>query len=319
MRLLLSCWNGPRPPRREFTLQTAGIRVLLMGLLLARLCPALTAALPATVLPQFAYGGGWYSALYFTNFSSTAVSFPVSFVRDGGTPLAVPSLGGATATVNLAAHGTAVLEAPNSGALVQGYAAFTLPDGVTGYGVFRQSVPGQLDQEAVVPLSDAGASSTYLTWDETNFTTAVAMVNPSLTAAQIQVTVWDDGGNVIGRASVSLPPMNKTATVLRSLAGLAGMAGKRGTAQFTAVGGSIAVLGLRFNGLAFTSIPSTAGTGAANPANAVLPQIAFGGGWYSALYFSNYTDSPVSFAVADTAAYRKAVAGSLLLRLVDLR
>ena len=32
-----------------------------------------------------------------------------------------------------------------------------LPIGVTGYGVFRQSVPGAADQEAVVPLRYAGA------------------------------------------------------------------------------------------------------------------------------------------------------------------
>jgi hypothetical protein len=58
----------------------------------------------------------------------------------------------------LAAYGTAIIEAPNAGSLVQGYAAFTLPSGVFGYGVFRASATGQLDQEAVVPLSDACTS-----------------------------------------------------------------------------------------------------------------------------------------------------------------
>jgi hypothetical protein len=65
------------------------------------------------VLPQFAFGGGWYSALYFTNFSNTAVSFPVSFVADNGTPLRVPSVGGSSTTVSLSPRGTAIIEALN--------------------------------------------------------------------------------------------------------------------------------------------------------------------------------------------------------------
>ncbi|MGC4056439.1 MAG: hypothetical protein QM757_47185 [Paludibaculum sp.] len=255
------------------------------------------AAAPTTVLPQFAFGGGWYSALYFTNVSSSSVSFPVSFISDGGSPLVVPSLGGSTAHVNLQPHGTAILEAPNSGSLVQGYAAFTLPAGVFGYGVFRQSVAGQLDQEAVVPLSDAGANSTILTWDDTNLTTAVAMVNPGSSNATVVIALWDEAGNSLGNYAFTLPPYNKFATVLRNLPGLSGMSGKRGSAQFSTSNGSIAVLGLRFNGLALTSIPATSGTPPSAARALVLPQIAFGDGWYSALYFTNYTTSPVSFPV----------------------
>ncbi|QOY91321.1 hypothetical protein [Paludibaculum fermentans] len=255
------------------------------------------ATAPATVLPQFAFGGGWYSALYFTNVAASPVSFTASFISDAGSPLTVPALGGSAVQVNLPAHGTAVIEAPNSGSLVQGYAAFTLPSSVFGYGVFRQSVTGQLDQEAVVPLSDAGANSNMLTWDETNLTTAVAMANPSSSSATVVVTLWDEGGNTIGNYAFTLPPHNKFASVLRNLPGLGGMAGKRGSAHFTTSNGSIAVLGLRFNGLALTSIPATTGSSVSGTRSLVLPQIAFGGGWYSALYFTNTAESPVSFPV----------------------
>ena len=254
-----------------------------------------SAAPPASsVLPQFAFGGGWYSALYFTNLTGAAVSFPVNFVGDAGTPLTVPSLGGSTTQVKLAAYGTAIIEAPNVGSLVQGYAAFTLPGGVFGYGVFR----GQGDQEAVVPLSDAAASSNTLTWDETNLTTAVAIVNPSPTAATVGVTLWDESGNTIGTSSVALPPNGKTAAALRTLPGLSGIVGKRGSARFSVSGGSVAVLGLRFDGLAFTSIPTTTGTSASSSRSSILPQFAFGGGWYSALYFTNLTGAAVSFPVS---------------------
>src|ERR1039457_6717611 len=258
--------------------------------------PTVQSAAPAesSVLPQFAFGGGWYSALYFTNLTGAAVSFPVSFVGDAGTPLTVPSLGGSTTQVKLAAYGTAIIEAPNVGGLVQGYAAFTLPNGVFGYGVFR----GQGDQEAVVPLSDAGASSNTLTWDETNLVTAVAIVNPSSTAATVGVTLWDENGNTIGTSSVALPPNGKTAAALRSLPGLGGMVGKRGSARFSVSSGSVAVLGLRFDGLAFTSIPTTTSTSASSSRSSILPQFAFGGGWYTALYFTNLTGAAVSFPVS---------------------
>ena len=257
---------------------------------------AAAAAAPTYVLPQFAFGGGWYSAVYFTNVTGSPVSFSVNFIDDTGKPLTVPSVGGSTRQVNLAAYGTAIIEAPNAGSLVQGYAAFALPSGVFGYGVFRASVAGQPDQEAVVPLSDAGAVSSTLTWDETSFTTSVAIVNPSATAANVAVTVWDENGNTIGTASVALPPYNKTATELRTLPGLAGMLGKRGSAQFKVSAGNVAVLGLRF-GQSFTSIPTTTNLSNSASRSSVLPQIAFGGGWYSALYFTNSSGSAVSFPV----------------------
>ena len=111
------------------------------------------AATARAVLGQFAFGGGWYSAIYFTNTSLNEVSFPVNFTADDGTALNVPSIGGSSKTITLAAGASTVIEAPNVGHLKQGYVSVTVPVGVTGYGVFRQSVAGIPDQEAVVPLS----------------------------------------------------------------------------------------------------------------------------------------------------------------------
>jgi hypothetical protein len=91
---------------------------------------------------------------------------------------------------------------------------------------------------------------------ETNVTTAVAILNPTSIATTVAITVSDDTGRVIGTSSVNLAANNKTALFLRTLAGLEGMVGRRGTAQFTVTAGSVAVLGLRFDGPAFTSIPT---------------------------------------------------------------
>jgi hypothetical protein len=209
------------------------------------------------VLPQFVFGGGWYSALYFTNTNNSSVSFALSFMGDNGTALSVPSVGGTSTNISVAPHGTTVIEAPNIDSLNQGYVSLGLPVGVVGYGIFRQSVPGNPDQEAVVPFSGATATSSTLAWDETAFTTRIAIVNPSSIAATIAITVSDTNGTVVGTSSVNLPPYNKMEAPLRNLPRLAGMVGKRGSAQFTASTGSVAVLGLRFGASAFTSIPTT--------------------------------------------------------------
>ena len=209
------------------------------------------------VLPQLAFGGGWYSALYFANTTDQPVSMQLQIIGDDGRPLVVPALSSSTVPVNLAPRGSAIVEAPNIGGLAQGYVSVPLPQGVIGYGVFRQSGPAGSDQEAVVPLASALARSSTLIWDDTNYTTAVAIVNPSTTNTIVAVTVRDSSGAVIGTSSIPLSAGNKTAATLRSLPGLSGVVGSRGSAAFSVTSAAVAVLGLRFGGAAFTSIPTT--------------------------------------------------------------
>jgi hypothetical protein len=216
----------------------------------------ITAPTSPQILSQFAFGGGWYSALYFTNSSTSSVSFTVNFTADNGTPLIVTPIKGSSTTLNLAPHATAILEAPNVGNLNQGYATASLPAGVTGYGVFRQSLLGFPDQEAVVPLASSTSTSSTLSWDDTATMTGVAIANPSTLPVTVSLTVWNSSGAVIGTSSVALPAGSKTETFLRNISGLSGVAGNRGSAQFTVTSGSVAVLGLRFDGTAFTSIPT---------------------------------------------------------------
>jgi hypothetical protein len=208
------------------------------------------------VLPQFAFGGGWYSALYFTNTTNVAVSFPVNFVADNGTALRVSAIGSTSVTVSIPGGGTAIVEAPNSTqTLAEGYAWFTLPPGVSGYGVFRQSVTGKPDQEAVAPFEAGNVASSTMVWDDTKYVTSVAIVNSGATAGTVSITLWNNDGNTVGTSSISLGAHQKTEAALRTLQGLSTMAGQRGRARFVTSEGTIAVLGLRFDGTAFTSIP----------------------------------------------------------------
>jgi hypothetical protein len=213
------------------------------------------AATARAIMGQFAFGGGWYSALYFSNISLSDVSFTVNFTGDNGSPLNVPGIG-TSKTVTLGPQGSIVIEAPNVGALAQGYATMFLPIGVTGYGVFRQSVPGLPDQEAVAPLSVANVNNVTLTFDETNYITGVAIVNTGGLAQTGTITATDKDGNVIGTSPLTLPPFNKTEGLLRSFPGLSQIAGKQGTARFNVTTGAVVVLGLRAKGTALTSIPT---------------------------------------------------------------
>jgi len=107
-----------------------------------------------------------------------------------------------------------------------------------------------------VPLSGVSTTTSTLIWDDTNFVTSVAIVNPSSVPTTVSIVVRDATGAAIGSSSVALAAKSKTALVLRSLPGLGAMAGNRGSADFTVTSGNVAVLGLRFNGAAFTSIPT---------------------------------------------------------------
>ena len=149
------------------------------------------------------------------------------------------------------------IEAPNTGTLSQGYASATLPDGVTGYGVFRQSVAGTPDQEAVVPLANAASTSSSFAFDDTNYTTAAGIVNASSIATTVTITATSANGGALGTGTISLPAKSQTPVTLRNVPGLAVVANNRGTVTFTVPTGNVAVLGLRFFGSAFTSIPAT--------------------------------------------------------------
>jgi len=101
-------------------------------------------------LPQLAFGGGWYTAMYFTNTTDAPAIMGVKFYGPNGAALSVPLVGVgpvSSQVITLAPKATTVMEAPNTGDLQQGWAEATLPTGVTGYGVFRQTVAGRPDQD----------------------------------------------------------------------------------------------------------------------------------------------------------------------------
>ncbi|MGB9611380.1 MAG: choice-of-anchor V domain-containing protein [Bryobacteraceae bacterium] len=211
------------------------------------------------VLPQLAFGsssdlGNWATAVYLHNTTAAPVQATVRFFATDGSALTVPGINGSSAAVNLGPHGTGVVEVPNVGPLTQGWVQIESPEGVIGYGIFRQALQGVNPQEGVVPFSSSNSTGAFIVFDETDFVTAVAVLNPGSAPATVTVVARDDTGAEIGRFSLPLNPRQRGAFVVRDRPEMTAMRGRRGVLEFSAASGAVSVLGLRFNGLAFTSI-----------------------------------------------------------------
>jgi hypothetical protein len=258
-------------------------------------------------LPQFVFGGAWYTALYFSNTTNSPANVTVNFIGDDGTPLHVPLVGIGTVTsqtVSVNPQSTVILEAlDNTGTAGQGWVEASVPTGVVGYAVFRQVIAGRADQEAVVPLTPETSQAADLTYDDIALITSVAFLNPSNQPVIVTIVAYGQDGSPVGTSQVALAARSKQAVVLKTLPGLSSIFGLRGRAVFSVATGAVSVLGLRFGGAAFTSIPvvhrpAIAGT---STITAALPQLVFGDPWYTAIYLSNTTDSMVSVPVIFTA------------------
>lgn len=213
------------------------------------------------VLPQFTFGGGWYSAMYFTNSASIPASFDLSFLDLNGQPMNIPAFQNSKTTVSIQPHGTALIEALNTDSVNHaGHVLFSLPPGVTGYGVFRQTVRPTVDlpdQEALVPFSSQATTSSTMIFDEAGLITSVAIVNLSPFQNNVTISLLNPQGQPIGFPSIVQVPANGSVpAILRNLPGLGNIVGNRGTIQFSVTSGNIAVLGLRAHGTSFTSIPT---------------------------------------------------------------
>jgi len=209
------------------------------------------------VFAQFVDGGTWKTSIYLVNLENHSTSLAVLFFNDNGTDLYVPVVGeglvrGMVITLNTA--GSMEFETTgDSPGLAQGWALMsqTTNDSVGGMAVFRQSVPGSPVQEAVVPVVNQFQSHFVLLFDNTVFTTAIAVANPTANAVVIPVNIRNQSGQIIDQRTTALGPYGHTAFALPST--WPSTAGQRGAIEFQTSGFGVGALGLRFNGSAFTS------------------------------------------------------------------
>lgn len=209
------------------------------------------------VIAQFVDGGSWKTSMYFVNLENHSVSFQVLFFDDNGNDMSVQVVGqGSVRGLNITLQTAGSIEFETAGTaanLQQGWALLSQStnDSVGGMAIFRQSVPGRPDQEAVVPIVSQYDSHFVLLFDNTAFTTAIALANPTTSPVSIPVNIRNQAGQIIDQRTIQLDAYSHTAFPLPDT--WASTAGRRGAIEFLATGSGVGALGLRFNGSAFTS------------------------------------------------------------------
>ncbi|MBI3681784.1 MAG: hypothetical protein HY235_15500 [Acidobacteria bacterium] len=209
------------------------------------------------VIPQFVDGASWKTSITVVNLENRAVNFQVLFFRDNGTDLIVPVVGqGLVRGMNIALGTLASLTFETSGTadtLSQGWALLSQStnDSVGGLAIFRQRVAGRPDFEAVVPIVNQFDNHFVLLFDNTAFTTATAIANPTPLLVVIPVNIRNEAGQIIDTRTISLGGYGHTAFTLPDA--WPSTAGRRGAVEFLTSGFGVGALGLRFSAAAFTS------------------------------------------------------------------
>ena len=255
----------------------------------------------AGALAHFASGAGWASTITVVNTAPETAAAAVNFYDNHGNPVSLPSTFPQTpaqtkqqvATWNLAlgAHALSVLDSRQNGddGLV-GSAQLRAGAGVSGFEVFANLASGQ---QAAVPLETRNSPAYLLAFDNTGrLNTGLAIANVSATAAQVNVIVRDDTGKQIGAETEQLDAYGHDYFMLSKWSETKG---QRGTVEFdTPSGGRIAVLGLRVNGQALTTLPVLADVASGGGS---ITHFASGGGWQTTFTFVNTGASVARFTL----------------------
>ena len=141
------------------------------------------------VFPQIVDGGGWKTSFTFVNISDKPISFSLFFVDDTGKglPLSFTGVSGTGTGINftnLPIMGSVTLESTGTASTTsQGWAGINVPDSTTrvaGTAIFKRSMPGLPDTEAVVPLSSIFDFRQAMPFDNTGgYLQGVELPNPS--------------------------------------------------------------------------------------------------------------------------------------------
>jgi hypothetical protein len=263
---------------------------------------------PAGTFAHLAIGGTWRTTLTLINMGTSPANIQLDFYDESGNPLVVPYQV-QTAPVYGLQQASSVSRTLNPGAslvaqvgigqasVAVGSARLTSTGSVGGFAIFTNT---SSNQEAVVPLEPRTEVTYWLPFDNTSkLSTGLAIANTSSQAVSVGISIRDDRGAALGTDTISLPPHGHRSFMLPS--NYSATANKRGTVSFQSPGsGQVAVVGLRANGPAFTSLPAisrdlTAGGGS-------LAQLAAGGGWSTSFTLvnpDNLNAAPASLVFLD--------------------
>jgi len=242
-------------------------------------------------ISHIAYGGGWQTSIVLVNLDTVPAPYTVNFWSDAGTLATVPlGVGSAsTGTIQPGFSQTIETAALSTDPLREGWAEVVSSQQIGGTAIFSET---RSHQEAAVPFLNTGSIKLLIPFDVGGpFALGIGLANPSLdTDAQISLTMRTEQGNTIPM-TITDANNNFSLTAVPSLA-LARHSHRAILAKpLTATGEvrgvielnsnvPVYALGIRFNGLAFTSIDSVTPSPAATK---TISHLAFGGGWQTTI------------------------------------
>ena len=220
------------------------------------------------VVTHMAAGGGWSTLIELINLGSTAATYTLRFMGDGGSAQAFP-LKNADTKTDLGTQSFLTGTLP-----VGAFASFKAQDiastVTTGWASIDESSTGDLGalvifeyktgQQAVVPIETSTDPRFILPFDTSSGNVmGVALVNPHSHSVAVNILFRDFNGLTIHSESIELGPQQHTSFLLASR--FPSLAGRAGTALFSTASNddAVAALGILANSAgAFTTVFSLA-------------------------------------------------------------
>ncbi|HLH32746.1 MAG TPA: hypothetical protein VKY31_16210 [Terriglobia bacterium] len=228
-----------------------------------------------------------------------AVVTPVAVTTGSGT-------GGTTVTTGSTSGGTTVTTGTTTGGT-------TNTTGLAVFETFGLREGGATTQAGVLPPDLTTNAMLFVDSDgQLSKNLGVAIVNPNSTNVNVSLTLKKSDGTSAATGTLNVPSHQQVSKMVTELfSGSSIPPNVTGTLVITSAGSSslpVSVIGLRFRGANFSTIPATNLSGSSSPlpnitANAggpgaiLLPQFAAGGGWATELVMVNTSSSPMAVRV----------------------
>jgi hypothetical protein len=172
------------------------------------------------------------------------------------------------------------------------------PGGTTQAGV----LPPDLTTSSLLFVDSSGRLAKNL---------GVAIVNPNTSSANVALTLRKDDGTQVATTTITVPSLHQTSKFVSELfSGPPSVPSEiKGTLAITSAGSSnlpVSVIGLRFRGSNFSTIPATnlapaavpsTASGLLGPGAVLLPQFAAGGGWATEIVLVNSNTTSLTVRV----------------------
>ena len=241
-------------------------RTLLVPVLLIGGLVEVTSAQHQYIFPQFAFGGGWESTLMVqtsgtptTNCTFSAQGRSLTMRNPSGN-----NLTGTSITLTFGMHGWTILKTatPQGMAASSGMAVLDCDEEVSANTLFSLEVGGSLVGEALVKSAEeivSGEPAAQFLADHRNGArVGMAVANPSNRPIDVSVGVGDLEGQLIANTTVNVPANAAQAFMVDELVTIPpGYIGQVLIGPSNNPGPSVYVVGLRFTGPVFTTIPAT--------------------------------------------------------------